>query len=247
MKIKSWIKLVGILLIFMGGTGLIGNIDLLFSELPASHTREFTWHFIYAPKLALFINLLFLMAGVFFLLGKRFSAPLSYVALVADIFFRIIPVLILSVYNAVIFILIRPGIDLVLLIIVFHLNASFKDPEKKAEFFSRPLAHLSTGTLKSIVIIGGIFLLVPLYMQFLWIYIYSTVESYLARKTFYSYFPEFLHQSSLLYYLSVAGCIIAIVSGITGMKQLNNTWWILSTLIMSIGSIMLFLNIFQLM
>jgi hypothetical protein len=131
MKIKSWVQLVGILLIFMGGTGLIGNLSLLFSELPASHTREFTWHFIYAPKLGLLINLLFLSAGVFFLSGKRFSVPLIYVVLVLDIFFRLIPVLFFSVYHAAFFIMIRPVINLIILVIVFHISAHLNEPEKK--------------------------------------------------------------------------------------------------------------------
>jgi hypothetical protein len=247
MNTKSWIKLVGILVIFMGLTGIIGNVSLLFSKLPDSHIPEFTWHFIYAPKVGLLVNLLLLMAGVFFLLRKKFSIPLIYVALVADIFFRIIPALFLSVYHDLFFIMIRHFINLVLLIIVTHLRANYHEPEKKVEFFSRTLSYLSSSTLKAVIIIGALSLFFPVFIQLLWIYTFSTVESYLATDTFYSYFPKFLHSTSLLNYLSVACCIIAIISGLIGMKQANQTWWKASTFIMASGSIMLLLNITQLM
>jgi hypothetical protein len=247
MKIKSWVQLVGILFIFMGGTGLIGNLSLLFSELPASHTREFTWHFIYAPKLGLLINLLFLSAGAIFLSGKRFSVPLIYVVLVLDIFFRIIPVLFFSVYHAAFFIMIRPVINLIILVIVFHVSAHLNEPEKKVEFFSRQLAYLSPDKLKLVAITGFLFLLIPLYIQLLWIYISSTVESYLARDTFYSNFPDFMNGSAVLNYLSIFCCLIAITAGLIGMKLSKDSWWKASAFTMALGSILMFLNIFQLM
>jgi|GEM_PF-4982706 len=247
MRITSWIKLVGILLIFMGGTGLIGNLSLLLSELSASHTREFTWHFIHAPKVGLLINLLLLIAGIFFLLKNRFSIPLIFLALVADIFFRIIPSLFLSVYHAMLFIMIRPGINLILLIIVYHISRYYNEPEKKVEFFSRTLSYLSDRTLKWIVITGTLFLFVPVFIQVLWFYTFSTVESYLAMEAFYSYFPDFMHGSAILNYLSIVCCMIAIVAGLTGMKLSKDSWWKASAFTMTLGSILLFLNIFQLM
>jgi hypothetical protein len=247
MSAKSWIKLVGILVLFMGLTGLTGNLTLLFSKLPASHTPEFTWHFIYAPKVGLLIHLLLLMAGVFFLLRRRFAIPLIYLALVADIFFRIIPALFLSVYHDLFFIMIRPLINLILLIIVTHLSSYYNDQGKKVEFFSSALSYLTSRTLKSIIIIGALFLFIPIFIQLLWIHTFSTVESYLARDTFYSYFPEYLHGSSWLNYLSVACCLIAIISGLIGMKQTNKTWWKVSTFIMVVGSITLLVNLSQLM
>jgi hypothetical protein len=109
------------------------------------------------------------------------------------------------------------------------------------------LAYLSPDKLKLVAITGFLFLLIPLYIQLLWIYISSTVESYLARDTFYSYFPDFMNGSAVLNYLSIFCCLIAITAGLIGMKLSKESWWKASAFTMGLGSILMFLNIFQLM
>lgn len=70
MKTKSWIKLIGILIIIFGAIGLIGDIFNLLSEAPSGQREYYKWHLLIAPYLGLFVNTLYLLSGIFFLQKK---------------------------------------------------------------------------------------------------------------------------------------------------------------------------------
>jgi hypothetical protein len=168
MKTSSWIKLIGILCIVIGAQGIINDIVfIMFPEMTGIVKEEL--HEV-SPDLIRWVmnlgylqfiaNLIYLMAGVFFLMKKSFSLRLIYLALTLSILCRIVPMLFFSQYSSIpnsnyeinIFSLIGPFIDVALLIGVYRLaKYYYRSDDESVNLFGEKLRRLLTPKLMMLI------------------------------------------------------------------------------------------------
>ena len=123
MKTSNWIKLIGISCIVLGTSGIMNNISSFFMPQWIMDTWPEIAHdrLIFMERLAylgIFVNLIYILAGIFFLWKKPFSLALMYAALTISLLYVLIPLFFYKPYDDIIFVMIRPIIDLYLLITV---------------------------------------------------------------------------------------------------------------------------------
>lgn len=169
MKTSHWIWLIGALCIVIGFLWLTLNIyDLLVPEMtitPEANRPEIPanlliWKMV-LPYTGVLVNIVYLLAGIFFLIKKPFSVKLMYIALTFSILYEIIPLLFLNKYDLPyfhyqfnVFNLIGPCFYAVLLIGVLIIS---KDYYKPKEEITRPRAE---NALKLILLLSGYVLLI---------------------------------------------------------------------------------------
>ena len=262
MKTSTWIKLIGILCIFFGASGLINNIvPLLFhgiigmakersTEVYPDHLR---W-VLKLPYITIFANIIYLLAGIFFLMKKTFSLRIMYIALTLSILCRIVPMIIISQYSSIlssnyeinIFILIGPLIDVFLLNGVYRLSKYYyKSDDELIKLFGE--YALTPRLLKLFTFVGLVCISIPISIQGLWIYAANSGTNQVERvATYHSYFPDFLQGRYALNYLSIAFCILAIILSTINLKSLGKIWKV-NMIILVFSILLLLLNLFQMM
>ena len=258
MKTSAWVKLIGIICIVLGAKGIINTIlPLMFhgmigmqkKELPEVSPDLIRWVLMF-PYVTIFANIIYIMAGIFFLLKKIFSLKIMYIALTLSILCRIIPMLVISSFqfsnNSLIFILIGPFIDISLLIVVFRLSKYYYKPDNELiKLFGE--YTLTPRLLKLLTFIGIACISIPISIQGLWIYAtHSCTNQVESVATFQSYFPDFLHGRYSINYLSIAFSILAIIMSTINLKSSGKIWKV-NMIILGFGSLLLLLNLFQMM
>lgn len=192
------------------------------------------------------VNALYFVSGVSFLLKKKFSLNLIYIALTISILFIIIPCFVVKPYHSLFFVLIRPFIDLNLLIGVFRIRKYYyNSPNKLISLYGK--YTLSPRLLKLLTLVGLLCFSIPLSIQGLWIYAINTgITQSDSVANFNSNFPDFSH--GFLNYLSLSFCILAIIlSSICLNSLISKPYETLHKIIISIGGLLLLLNLFQMM
>ncbi len=262
MKTSSWIKLFGILCIIFGASGIINDIvSLLFPEmigmvkekLPEVSPDLLRW-VLKLPYITLITNIIYLMAGIFFLMKKAFSLKIMYLALTLSILCRIVPLLFFSQYSSIpfsnyeinIFSLLGPFIDVSLLIGVSMLAKYYFKPDDE---LIKPFGEykLTPQFLKLLTFFGLVCVSIPISIQGLWIYAANSGSNQVESvTTFNSFFPDFLHGEYAINYLSIAFCILAIIISTINLKS-SGLIWKANMIILVLSSLLLLLNLFQMM
>jgi hypothetical protein len=262
MKTSSWIKLIGILCVIFGASGIINDsVSILFPELigmvkekaPEVSPDPLRWALM-LPYITLTVNIIYLMAGIIYLMKKAFSLKIMYIALTLSIFCRIVPMLFFSQYSSIpfsnyeinIFSLLGPIIDVSLLIGVFRLAKYYFKPDDE---LIKPFGEytLTPRLLKLLTFLGLIWVSIPILIQGLWIYAASSGINQVERlTTFNRSLPDFLHSGYATNYLSIVFSILAIISSIINLKS-SGIIWKANMIILVISSLLLLLNLFQMM
>jgi len=253
MKTSNWIRLIGILCIVFGVSGILDNIlPVLLSEfndrageMIKSSPDNSTW-FMIPGYLGFFVKSFYLLAGIFFLLKKPYSIWLMYFALTFNILYVLIPMLFVKLYHSIIFILPGLFIDLALLIFVYRIRKFyFESPDEIVKVFGdySPKPRL----LKIFTFIGFICFSISLSILGLWIHSFNIGKNQGDPvEIFRSYFPAFLQRGYNTSYLSLFLCILAIIFTSLGLKS-NDILWKVNMIILVLSSLLLLLNLFQLM
>jgi hypothetical protein len=258
MKTSAWIKLIGILCIIFGASGILTDIvSLLFPEmtgrLPEASPDTLRW-LLKLPFISLLANIIYLMAGIFFLKKKTFSLKLMYIALTLSILCRIVPMLFFSQNSSIpvpnyeinIFSLSGPFIDVLLLIGVSRLAKYYYKPEYE---LIKPFGEyaMTPRLLRFMTFLGFVCLSSAMTIQGLWIYSASSEKSQVEMVTkFNSFFPDFLHGRYTLNYIGIALCILTIFISTISLKS-SGIIWKTNMIILIFSSLLLFLNFFQMM
>ncbi len=253
MKTSNWIKLIGILCIVFGISGIFNNVlPLLISEFSEvtgemieSPPETSTWLMI-NNYIGIFVQLFYLLAGVFFLLKKPYSMWLMYSALTINIVYVLIPMFIFKLYHSIIFVLPGVFIDVALLIFVYRIRKNYlKSPDKIVNAFGE--YSPKPGLLKIFTFIGFICFSISLSILGLWIHASSSVKNQgEAVELFKSYFPDFLQGGYNTSYFSLILCTLAILFSSLGLKSRGFLWKV-NMIILVLSSLLLLLNLFQLM
>lgn len=252
MKTSSWIKLIGILCIVFGASGLINNISPFFmpqwvkDTWPEISPDRQKWIELFA-YIGIIANTIYLLAGVFFLRKKPFSLNLMYVALTISILYVVIPLLLVKPYDSLLFVLIGPIIDLALLIVVYRIRKYYyESPNEIVKPFGK--ITFTSPQLKLLTFLGVLFISIPILQQGLWIYASNLADNQSDKVAiFHSYLPEFLHGQYVTAYLALAFCLLAIILSSISLKLSGMLWKTLNIIILIISSLLLLLNLFQLM
>lgn len=247
MKTSTWIKSIGILCIVFGSLGIIENISSLFPPqwvLDKWPDRIKLMEIL--SYIGIFVNTIYIMAGVFYLQKKSFSMNLMYSALTISILYVIIPLFIVKPYDDIIFVLISPLIDLGLLFGVYRISKFYYESQDE---IVKPFGKitLSPHLLKLLTILSILFLSIPVLIQGIWIYAINSGTTHSdSVNIFDSYFPDFLQGSmdyiSLIFFLMAI--IISIICLNSSMSKFYDT---LHKIILSVSTLLLLLILFQMM
>ena len=219
-------------------------------ELTEVSTDPIRW-VLMLPYITIFANVIYIMAGTFFLMKKTFSLKIMYIALTLSILSRIVPMLFItsdpySNYKLNIFILIGPFIDVALLILVYRLAKYYYKPnDELIKLFGE--YSLTPRLLKLLTFAGLICISIPVSIQGLWMYVaHSGTNQAESVASFHSYFPDFLNGRYAINYFSIAFCITAIVISTINLKSSGKIWKT-NMIILVISILLLLLNLFQMM
>jgi hypothetical protein len=202
-------------------------------------------------------NIIYLLAGIFFLMKKSFSLKIMYLALTLSILCRIVPMLFFSQYSSIpisnyeinIFSLIGPYIDVALLIGVYRLaKYYYRSDDELVNLSGGKLRRLLTPLLLKILTFMGLLCLsIPLTIMGLWIHAFNLGDSQAnSVAIFNSYFPDFLHGRYATAYLSIVFCILVIIITSINLRSSGKIWKV-NKIILVLSSLLLFLNLFQMM
>jgi hypothetical protein len=101
---------------------------------------------------------------------------------------------------------------------------------------------------KFLTLLGFFCLLIPLSIYIWWIYIFDFGETQAERvDIFNSYFPDFLSHRWDTTILSIIFCVFAIILSAKSLQLEFTFWKVLNYMILTISSILLFLNLFSMM
>ncbi len=254
MKISSWVKLIGILCIVFGVYRLVsGVLGLLLLQMAETSPA------VLEPKsllyIEIFVNIAYIMGGIFFLMKKSFSLNLMYFALTIKIMYGIISLLFIKftdfpILNIAIE-LVKPLFNAVLLIGVIKLSKYyFKSPEELAELSEKKKRRdiFTPQLLKILSFAGIVFLFVPLSINILWIYSSNLGTTHEESVTIFKrFFPKFLQGGFVITYLSLAFCIIGVVFAIICLKLRGKLWITMNILVLVVCSLMLLSNLWSLL
>jgi len=108
--------------------------------------------------------------------------------------------------------------------------------------------RLSPLHLKIFSVAGIIFILIPVSIFALWIYSANTETTQaVSVEIFNSYFPDFLQRRFNTTILSLTISALAIILAIIGLKLPGKIWQNINLLILIVGSLLIFLNLFSMM
>jgi len=252
MKTSSWIKLIGILCIVFGALGLMDNISWFlmpqwvkdtYPEISPDRQKRMEL----LAYIGIFTNVIYLLAGVFFLLKKPFSLNLMYGALTISILYVVIPLLLVKPYDSHLFVFMGLIIDLAILIGVYRIRKYYYESLNE---IVKPLGEITftSPQLKLLTFLGVLFISIPILIQGLWIYVFNLADNQSDRVAIlHSYYPEFLHGRYDTTYLALVFCLLAIILSSIGLKLSGAFWKTLNIIVLIISSLLLFLNLFQLM
>jgi len=197
--------------------------------------------------LGILVNIIYIIAGIFFLLKKPFSLVLMYAALTISLLYGLIPLLFYKPYDDLIFVMMRPIIDLYLLIAVYRIRKYYyKGPDEIVYPFGK--FNLSPFQLKLLTFLGLLCVAIPILLLGLWIYVRSLASTQAdAGALFQSYQPECLQGPYATLYLSLAFSVLAIIFSSMGLKLSGKLWKFLNAIILMLASLMFLLYLFQLM
>jgi len=252
MKTSNWIKLIGISCIVLGTSGIMNNVSSFFMPQWIMDT----WPEIAHDRLKLMerlaylgilVNVIYIIAGIFFLLKKPFSLILMYAALIISLLYASVPFLFYKPDNDLIFVMMRPIIDLYLLIAVYRIRMHYyKGPDEVVYPFGK--INLSPLQLKLLTFLGLLCVSIPMLLIGLWIYVRSLAATHDdAGALFQSYQPECLQGPYANLYLSLIFSVLAIFFSSMGLKLSGKLWKFLNAIILILASLMFFLYLFQLM
>jgi hypothetical protein len=265
MKTSYWIKLIGILCIVFGAQAVLNDIVSIFSpemagmvkeKLPQVSPELLGW-VMKLPYVIFIVNVFYIIAGIYFLMKKSFSLKIMYLALTLSIVCRILPMLFFSQLSSIpisnyeinIFSLIGPIIDVILLIGVYRLaKYYYRSDDELVNLFGEKLSRLLTPKLLIILTFAGLLCLsIPVLIEGLWIHAFNLGDSQdNSIAIFNSYLPDFLHGRYAASYLSIVFCILAIFISIINLKSSGKIWKTNMIILVS-SSLLLFLNLFQMM
>jgi hypothetical protein len=196
--------------------------------------------------IGIFVVSVYLLSGILFLIKKPFSIWLMYSALIMSILHAITPLLIEKLFNSIIFVLPGLFIDISLLIFVFRIRKFyFAYPDEVVKAFGdySPKPWL----LKTFTFIGFICFSISLSILGLWIHAFNSATTQGdSVALFKSYFPGFLQAGYNTSYFSLFLCFLAIIFSILSLKS-SGFLWKGSMIILVLSSLLLLLNLFQLM
>jgi len=108
--------------------------------------------------------------------------------------------------------------------------------------------NLSPLQLKLLTFLGLLCIAIPMLLLGLWIYVRSLADKQAdAGALFQSYQPECLQGPYATLYLSLAFSLLAIIFSSMGLKLSGKLWKFSNAIILILASLMLLLNLFQLM
>jgi len=258
MKTASMIKLIGILSILFGVSGIFHSLAHIFiiemAEVDMSN---------FSPRVQQLISILgysgtlvyslYLAAGIFFLVKKSFSVNMMNLALAVSMLFVLIPLCIINKSDASGYLfdyrislsnLLSPAIDFALLIGVWYVRKSyFKEPDKTVV-----PTFLTPARLRVLSILGLICLSIPLTMFGLWQYAYNQADNQLERvAVFKGFFPSFLHERYDIANISLVSCLLAIILSSVSLKLKDTQWKTMNLVCLILASALFLLNLFQMM
>ena len=150
MRTQLWIKFIGFICILIGAIGIFYSSYFLsfmpFSELKVNLSTNVPLHIVQVRNslryLAILVNIIYFVAGLYFLFKKSFSFHLMYFALILSILHIVVSMIFLSPYSNNptfhrygyrFFSFIRPIIDISLLIGVFTISKNKLHSENGSE------------------------------------------------------------------------------------------------------------------
>ena len=261
MKTSNWIKIIGILCIIFGCYGIISDFSGITLPIISEMTRA-KWYEIF-PELSgwgkiwlvysgLFVDVIYILAGILFLAKKSFSMKFMYFALAFGILYKIFPSLFLSLdpsswlfsYGFHISNLISPVIDVALIVAVFRISKNYFIPADENSIRKT----LTQQQLKAFLWMGILCVSIPVSFQVLWIYVFNSEVTQLARtELFKSYLPGFLHGQYSINLLSIVSCIVAIILSSVCLKTTVTLWKVVNIIVLVLSILLLLLNLFQMM
>jgi hypothetical protein len=253
MKTSNWIRIIGILCIIFGITGLIDNIlPFLFSELNdstgevAQNPPGISIWFMINKYSGIFVRAFYLLAGIFFLLKKPFSIWLMYFALTINIMYVLITMIIAELYNSIIFVLPGLFIDIALLIFVYRIRKFYFESPDEIVIALGAYSPKPT-VLKIFTFIGFICFSISISILWLWINAFNSGKNQGdSVAIFKSHFPVFLQNGYNISYFSLILCILAIAFSSLSLKS-DGFLWKVNMIILVLSSLLFLLNLFQLM
>ncbi|MBK8968924.1 MAG: hypothetical protein IPM36_20070 [Lewinellaceae bacterium] len=257
MKTSSWITLIGVVCIVFGVLGVLeaylmlsmGGISGIGSTAGKSQTSIWIQYVNYFGN---FVDVLYLLAGVFFLQKASFSLRLIYTVLILSIVSGIAPWMVVSWQNGSffkfnLFVLIGPIIDVLLLVGVYRIR-NYYWTEPNHVVYVVGAAARTPQQLGIISLVGLVFFLIPLSIFSWWVHVAGLGKPHMeAVELYHSYLPEFLRTRYSTGYLSLACCLAGILSSSIGLKLSGVGWKILNIAVMAGCIVLLLLNSFSLM
>lgn len=254
MRISRWIILIGVLSIVVGALGIITYSGLAYLNLSGTLPNDFDLipgilnyqGFLY---FSILVKGIYFIAGIFFLIKKPFSLKLMYAALVISFLYELIAMLMPSA-ELNISILLSPAFDLALLIGVYKISKYyFLSSEEIVDSQTISTKHMpNPQRLKILTFFGLIILSIPITIQGLWINAFYSADTHQKRvEIYHSYLPEFLQDPHTTSYLSLVSCLIVIILSGVNLSYSDKLWKLSNLIILIVSSLLLFLNLFQLM
>ncbi|MDX5405387.1 MAG: hypothetical protein LPK28_07810 [Bacteroidota bacterium] len=238
MRARTTILWVGIIMLIFGGLGIIEDlsgiviplIDPSFSsEMPA---RFEEWLF-KASITGLAVNVIWVIAGIYFLSRKRFALRLMYLALVTSLIYGVLTGLFFPVSDVNlglghwISLFFGIFIDLLLLMALVKVTPIYHDPE--------PVIDPKRNLTAYLTVVASVLLLLQMTLFGLWVIASERTESHReAVELFHTMIPEFLHGPSV-----VVGFFLGLIAGILSIRNLAGQpgvfkWWNIIILTLSI-------------
>ena len=257
MKTSSWIKIIGILCIIFGGSGIISNIseialpEMSKDKLPAISPELMGW-VIRLAYIGLVVNAIYIIAGILFLVKKSISLKFIYSALAISIVYKIVPLFFLSDYPSTpffnyefnIYNLIGPFIDVALIAAVIRISKNYFMPAEE-NTIRKTLAQQK---LRVYSLMGVLCLSIPISLTVLWNHAFNSAATQVERVALYkSYVPEFLHGRNSTSLLSLVFCIAAIILSSVCLQTTVKLWKAINIIVLVLSILSLLLNLFQMM
>jgi fumarate reductase subunit C len=262
MRISVSIKLIGILCIVFGALGIMNHfMEILIPQIAeiTGENKSFIESFTSDRRViltysGLFVDGIYLTAGILFLKKKSFSLKIIYTALSFSIIYSFFAMMLLNgngfsgfsqfLKNPIF--LISPLIDAALLVgVILIAKYYYTSPKeitelklKKGKFILNPFR------IKVLTFVGLFFLSVPLSIYGLWIYACNVGTTQPeCVEIFNGFFPEFLHDRYDTSILSLVFCLIAIIISIIGICVSKKIWNKLNLITLVFSAILLMLNL----
>ena len=263
MKTKKWIIIIGVACILFGITGILSNIiGIMLPTLVDASTRNeqmyqqitlqnSSWY-LYA---GLIVNIIYLMAGIFYLLQKAFSKKLMYTALFVSLLFSVVSIFVhyLQAGDSILYwgsyfsYLVSILIDLIILMGVIKVAKNIVNNNQVIAYETNNNNQTSK-YLKISSIAGLVAVSVPVIILGLWIYASSHGTSHQESQAIYkSYFPTFLHQRFYPTYLSMLFGFFTYLLVFQGLKLSSIFWKVLNIMVLIICSLLMMFNLWTMM